>query len=229
MALGEDGILARSINAKIKHVHGVVDERMQLEYANYITDKKTNNTSLSLIEYLKDKGVIDDKTENGYYIINTVSLIGEKQEYGNGTDGTTDIYVLQEQDSDTKYNIIYLGESSEEPVVLGVLSEISSTGSESTTIDWDKAKEEATTPHSEQTQSGDIGIGTDGELVNLDYWVYSKVNNTIRLGVGYGSSTNDVGYVYEIIGGQIVGKMPEYIKLAGTEEWLPVTDITGCF
>ena len=104
-------------------------------------------------------------------------------------------------------------------------------------IDWNAAKAKATSSHPEQTQSGDIGIGTDGELVNLDNWLYSKINNTIQLkksssdlGSEYGSGSEDEtssnGYIGSIVAGKIVGKVPQYIKLEGTAEWLPVTDIS---
>lgn len=41
-----------------------------------------------------------------------------------------------------------------------------------TEIDWALAKENATQPHPSQTGNKDIGIGTDGNLVNLDLWNY---------------------------------------------------------
>ena len=41
-------------------------------------------------------------------------------------------------------------------------------------IDWEAAKAKATSKHPAQQNTGDIGIGTDGELVNLDLWTYEK-------------------------------------------------------
>ena len=41
-------------------------------------------------------------------------------------------------------------------------------------IDWEAAKAKATSKHPAQQHTGDIGIGTDGELVNLDLWRYEE-------------------------------------------------------
>ena len=41
-------------------------------------------------------------------------------------------------------------------------------------IDWEAAKAKATSKHPAQQNTEDIGIGTDGELVNLDLWTYEK-------------------------------------------------------
>ena len=41
-------------------------------------------------------------------------------------------------------------------------------------IDWEAAKAKATSKHPAQQNSEDIGIGTDGELVNLDLWRYEE-------------------------------------------------------
>ena len=41
-------------------------------------------------------------------------------------------------------------------------------------IDWEAAKAKATSKHPAQRMTEDIGIGTDGELVNLDLWRYEE-------------------------------------------------------
>jgi len=58
------------------------------------------------------------------------------------------------------------------------------------------------------TSNTDIGIGTNGEIVNLDLWTYSVSNGAISLN-GIGSST--AGYKGQIIDGRIERTMPQYI------------------
>ena len=41
-------------------------------------------------------------------------------------------------------------------------------------VDWEEAKAKATSKHPAQQNTEDIGIGTDGELVNLDWWAYEE-------------------------------------------------------
>ena len=86
--------------------------------------------------------------------------------------------------------------------------------------------------HPDQTLTNDIGIGTDGEPVNLDLWGYAKnasTNNELKLKTNSGSSSSTGylgGYTAE---GAIIGKMPQYIKLAGESEFSPVRGIDSVF
>ena len=60
--------------------------------------------------------------------------------------------------------------------------------------------------------NGDIGIGTDGLPVNMDWWNARIINeNEIALG-NYDGCGFNVGYSGDIIDGKIVGKVPEYVK-----------------
>lgn len=61
----------------------------------------------------------------------------------------------------------------------------------------------ATEPHPDQENSNDIGIGTDGELVNLDNWSYQLVSRTWKL-TGYKGAYSEQG--------EIEGKVPQVIN-----------------
>ena len=67
----------------------------------------------------------------------------------------------------------------------------------------------------------DIGIGTDGEIVNLDLWTYTTENNAITLSGG----TYSAGYKGEITDGKIEGTVPQYIYK--DNEMLTVTMVTN--
>ena len=60
----------------------------------------------------------------------------------------------------------------------------------------------AIAPHKDQTETSDIGIGTDGQLVNLDLWNYSL----------HWSGSSVTGYKGEITDGRIQGCMPQVIN-----------------
>ena len=89
-------------------------------------------------------------------------------------------------------------------------------------IDWEAAKAKATSKHPAQQHSEDIGIGTDGELVNLDLWLYEKFGKE-------GHSYELLAYQGKFSGGKIEGKVPAYIKKAGEDDFLPVTIMTETF
>ena len=101
---------------------------------------------------------------------------------------------------------------------------------------WDKILDDAEQnpdkyKHPEQSDTnGDIGIGTDEKPVNLDLWNYEIINtNEIRLGISC-SSTAEPGYNNNnIINGEIQGKVPQYIKIDGKDEFYPVTDMGQTF
>jgi len=70
----------------------------------------------------------------------------------------------------------------------------------------------------------DIGIGTDGNVVNLGSWIYTKLDeNTVELTGGSG----EAGYTGEIVGGKIVGSVPQYIYSEG--KIYTVTQLNGTF
>ena len=92
-------------------------------------------------------------------------------------------------------------------------------------IDWEAAKAKATSKHPAQQNTEDIGIGTDGELVNLDLWKYFYYETGFRL-------DNDIGgaaYIGNFPNGKIEGTVPAYIKKAEDENFLPVTVMARTF
>ena len=103
-------------------------------------------------------------------------------------------------------------------------------------VDWEKVLEEANANpekwrHPDQSSTnGDIGIGTDGKPVDLDLWVYIIRDGYIVLG-NYTGCTNmtpgyDNGNIQE---GKIIGKVPQYIRGDGNDEFYPVTNMQGTF
>ena len=105
-------------------------------------------------------------------------------------------------------------------------------------VDWKQVLEEANAnpnkyKHKDQSSTnGDIGIGTDGEPVNLDLWIYRTEGDTkqIMLYNINGCGLADTGYRGPIINGKTIqGKVPQYIKIAGKDEFFPVTDMSDTF
>lgn len=96
MLTGQNGIINKSLTAKIETTHSTVYETMQLEVQSYYIDKRLNATEDNLISYLQSKGIIatEEDTEGGYQI-NVETLLGGKQSIGNGNN-KMDVYMLEE-------------------------------------------------------------------------------------------------------------------------------------
>ena len=58
------------------------------------------------------------------------------------------------------------------------------------------------------TSNKDIGIGTDGNIVNLDLWNYEEKENAICI---YGQGSGESAYSGKITNGKIEGTVPQYI------------------
>ncbi len=99
MLAGDNGIIEQAKNAKTETTHKGVYEAIELKAAEYTTEKQTGKYTKTLIDYLTDKEIISTKGGIDGYIINVEKLMGEKQRYGNGTDGKTDVYKLEESTS----------------------------------------------------------------------------------------------------------------------------------
>ena len=103
------------------------------------------------------------------------------------------------------------------------------------------------TPNSEQVESrnnGYIGVGTDGNTVNLDLWEYT-IDNGIDNSKGYGlndetwlkTGTSEVrtcGYIAgeneeNIVDGKIKGSIPMFIKNIEDNCWTAVTSASATF
>ena len=77
----------------------------------------------------------------------------------------------------------------------------------------------------------DIGIGTDGEVVNLDLWKYSS-NNTdksIILGSGSGSWGEPAYDNNNIVDGRIKGTVPQYIYINEYNDFFTTTTMNYTF
>ena len=106
-------------------------------------------------------------------------------------------------------------------------------------INWNEILADATAnpnkyKHPDQSSTnGDIGIGTDGKPVNLDLWIYgTRVSNEQEINLsGHESSSNYPGYKNSNITetGEIIGKVPQYIKLADNTEFFPVASMGETF
>ena len=242
MLTGQNGILTQANNAKIEQSHGAVREAMSLTYNEWKIEINTGSTTklastetvtiqgeeektkapttISFFNFLKTtKGYIDDSGK-----IDVEKLTGSKQALGNGE--TTDIYTITEQSG--VYAVYYNGEEGETSLQIWSTGDI---------VDWSSILEDANSnpekyKHPEQT-SEQIGIGTDGKPVNMDYWQESFVsedNVSYKTNVGmYGTSDSGI-YKWEFDEeGRIVGEIPEYIYNETSNKFLPVTDISGLF
>ena len=98
---GDNGLLTKASDAKIKTVNANVFEQLQIEEMSYITDKTAGTTTKSLVEYLKDKLIITAiDEENGIWLIDVEKLLGSKQSLGNGT-YPNDVYTLEQENPPT--------------------------------------------------------------------------------------------------------------------------------
>ena len=103
-------------------------------------------------------------------------------------------------------------------------------------IDWNEAMEKAEAPISqdEDRNNGYIGIGTDGNPVDLDNWNYILYNGTYALNVleaieGDGENS-PAGYIGTIDSeGKITGTVPAYIKGPDDNSFIPVTNLRATF
>ena len=141
MLTGENGILTRANETKIKQSHATVVEAISLKYNEYqieIQTSETNekgtkiastvivqvqgkeekaiiNETTNFFDYLLDQKCID---ENGK--IDVEKLVGQKQYLGNGT-GETDIYIIVVEDNFCKLK--YFPENTTEGEVLWEVEE----------------------------------------------------------------------------------------------------------
>ena len=241
MLTGQNGILSQANNAKIEQSHAAVKDGISLAYNEYqieintagiekiastekVTIKGEEENYLAntdtFMDFLLAKGYIEDTT-TGKIVVE--KLTGAKQALGNGT-GETDIYKVEEENG--TYIVNYYNDEGTPKEIWNASSE---TAESEDNLDWDKILEEATEKHPEQTESNDIGVGTDGELVNLDLWYYSENNDeSYTLIQPYSSSGGIPAYRGEIINGKIEGTVPQYIKEEGGR-FLPVTYMIDTF
>ncbi len=129
MLTGQNGILVRAQEAGAKTSHAELYETLNLESAEYMTESRIGEYGGSLIDYLLEKEYIEKTEEEGKYLIKVENILGQKGKYGNGTDGKTDVYKLEEIEKtedaskNKTYKVIYYEKTGDEGVQLGVLSD----------------------------------------------------------------------------------------------------------
>ena len=105
MLSGDNSILQRVTDAKTKTIHANVLEQMQLEVSAYTVDKTSGNTTVTLIDFLKEKSIISEIAgKEGKWQINVEKLLGSNQNMGNGIatkDKKEDVYLLEEHPTST--------------------------------------------------------------------------------------------------------------------------------
>ena len=250
MLTGQNGILTQAQNANIQQSHGAVRDSIALLYNEYQIEINTGNTtklastetvtipaqeekalannSMTFLEFLQgqnSQGINYFKEGN---ILNVETLTGSKQSLGNG-EGTTDVYILSEQDGN--YVVNYYDNNQ-------ISVEIwSSTGEIADNINWDEVFANAQPPE-DQVESSDIGVDSNGNPVNMDNWAENVVigdNEGISLiNVEFYGSNNTPVYesaysADKIVEGKIIEEIPKYIKKVGSDKFLPVTSLDHTF
>lgn len=102
-------------------------------------------------------------------------------------------------------------------------------------IDWNEAMANAIAPESqdEPRNEGVIGIGTDGNPVDMDLWEYTKLDdgtyvlNDEESLIESGART--AGYIGKTIDGKIEGTIPQYIKDETSGSFIEVTNLESLF
>ena len=201
LVLGNNGIITKAKESRAETRMAQIDEQVKLAIGDAYTEGLGSITDSGL------KSALNNHLGEGTYDITG--------------DETTGWQVTVKETGKT-YDIASNGKinSSEE------------TGS---TVDWNKILEEANKnpesfKHPEQSETNnDIGIGTDGKPVNMDLWNAIIINgNEITL-TGTDGCNWDKGYVGKIIDGKIQGKIPAYIKPAGSDKFYTVTSMKYTF
>lgn len=104
---------------------------------------------------------------------------------------------------------------------------------ENLNIDFD-SKYVAPTSQDDERNNGVIGIGKDGQTVDMDLWEYTPLDDGT-----YGLNDENVfiedyvassGYSNDnLVDGKIQGAIPQYIKASDNSEFIPVTNINYLF
>ena len=105
------------------------------------------------------------------------------------------------------------------------------------TINWSQIMKTAQ-KHPDQRNSNDIGLDAEGNVVNLDLWVYVVMDNHICMGLGQGCDNDQPIYfpfqenweTSNIYNSNLdISRIvcPEYIKIYGKNEYYPVNEFGG--
>ena len=202
LVLGNNGIISKAKESRTETRMSQIDEQVKLAIGDAYADGIGSITDSGL------KSALNNRLGEGTYDISGDETTGWKvtvKETGKTYDIT----------SNGKIN------SSEE------------TGS---TVDWNKILEEANKnpksfKHPEQSETNnDIGIGTDGKPVNMDLWNYQKITDKNEIMLSTWISVRNQGYSNKNIkNGKIQGKIPAYIKPAGSDKFYTVTSMEYTF
>lgn len=143
------------IKSEIK-IASTTQVKIQGEKENYLA-----SPTMSFLDFLKDdeRGYIN---ENG--VINVEALTGGKLSKGNGTDGATDVYKIEEIDG--TYTLKYCGKNNEETI----LWKVSVGGSESSTNTYPEATPEDKFYYSE-TEDGVTLTGFHHATYTKEEWM----------------------------------------------------------
>ncbi len=91
-------------------------------------------------------------------------------------------------------------------------------------LDWEQILEDAKDDPSIE------GIGTDGEPVDMSLWQYTEIEGGVGLFAGEsraGCAYSENGYIGECPDGNIIGYVPQYIRVNG--EFKPVVSMVSTF
>lgn len=159
-----------------------------------------------------------------------------------GNDGYQDLNeenltkALNEQFPNTNISVISNGDGSYTITVNKNVYDISSDGTVENGIDWELVKQTAKAPDEQiNTPKTTIGIGTNGEAVNMDLWEYTYLSDSDSYALNdfdviNDSSIENKGYLGTIDStGKIEGSVPMYIKTKNDEVFKPVTDMNNTF
>ena len=201
LILGNNGIITKSKESRTENRMAQIDEQVKLAIGDAYTDGIGSITDSGL------KSALNNRLGEGTYDISGDETTGWK---------------VTVKETGKVYEISANGK----------INSPEETGS---TVDWNKILEEANKnpesfKHPEQSETNnDIGIGTDGKPVNMDLWIARIINgNEITL-TGTDGCNWDKGYVGKIIDGKIQGKIPAYIKPAGSDKFYTVTSMKYTF
>ena len=201
LILGNNGIITKAKESRTETRMAQIDEQVKLAIGDAYTDGIGSITDSGL------KSALNNRLGEGTYDISGDETTGWK---------------VTVKETGKVYEISANGK----------INSPEETGS---TVDWNKILEEANKnpesfKHPEQSETNnDIGIGTDGKPVNMDLWIARIINeNEIALNEGDGCNWYK-GYVGKIIDGKIQGKIPEYVKKAGKDDFFRVTEMEFTF
>ncbi len=113
---GDNGMLTKAEEAREANSHAQVKDEIQLEMHNYEIEKRSGNTTVTLIEYLesKNESFIQKVDDQDYYVVQP-DKVGNPA-LGKGKDKTTgDVYVIEKEDS-TEGNITKIASAHESDI-----------------------------------------------------------------------------------------------------------------